>query len=435
MSFCASLKSAYCSRRRDRRGSSTKSLQAKFMQGVIAMTKFQKKAFERNAKKKSMLSRLSKQQAQLFTLLSARDWHDYRPKINPSTEGLLEDRDPEKAWNLVQDWTKHWSGQVSKGGLINFLSSGFEAHDVDEQPGGYTLFMFSPLADATPRSKKDRELAIRSVFGEGKVDDETVKYYLKNNLFLAKSLEQAERQIKTGVKFLEKITHKDSIGTRGYSYGLKLVEQHRRLFDKALKRDRMFMVKFSYLLDRVFQNFVNRLGSFYQTKDPIRAARSHLRESMEEEIDDAMRGFTAGAYPNLSLPVIIMSPESNEEDASDGERRSLKKRKAPDADTTPADAPDWHTKNPSPGPAWGLPAGKSFSAFFNTRDEALRANFTDFPKFKHHRQSVVGPKPLCAKYQAAGRCRGGCPYAHVPPNNISPSKKDEVAARFKQIYS
>ena len=213
------------------------------------MTKFQKKAFERDAKKKSMLSRLSKQQAQLFTLLSARDWHDYRPKINPATEGLLGDRDPEKAWNLVQDWTHHWSGQVSKGDLVSFLSQGFEAHGVDDQPGGYTLVMFSPLADARPRSKKDRELAIRSVFREGKVDEETVKYYLKNNLFLAKTLEQAERQIKTGVKFREKLTHRDSIGTRGHTYGLKLIEQHRRLFDKALKHDRIFMVKFVYLLD------------------------------------------------------------------------------------------------------------------------------------------------------------------------------------------
>jgi hypothetical protein len=405
------------------------------MQGVIAMTRYQKKAFERDAKKKSMLSRLSKQQAQLFTLLSARDWHDHRPKINPSTEGLLEDRDPEKAWNLVQDWTRHWSGQVSKGGLINFLSSGFEAHDVDEQPGGFTLFMFSPLADAKPRSKKDRELAIRSVFGEGKVDDETVKYYLKNNLFLAKTLEQAERQIKTGVKFLEKITHKDSIGTRGYTYGLRLVEKYRRLFDKALKRDRMFMVKFSYLLDRVFQNFVNRLGSYYQTRDPIRAARSDLRESMEEEIDGAMRGFTAGAYPNLSLPVIIMSPESNEEEASDSDKKIPKKRKSPDAETKAEDAPGWHTKNPSPVQAWCLPSGKNFSEFFNTRDEALKANFTGFPKFKHHRKSVVGPKPLCAKYQAVGKCRGGCPYAHVSPASMSPANKEDVSSRFKNIYN
>ena len=50
----------------------------------------------------------------------------------------------------------------------------------------------------------------------------------------------------------------------------------------------MFIVKFIYLLDRVFQNFVNRLGSFYQTRDPIRTAKSRLRESMEGEIDDAM---------------------------------------------------------------------------------------------------------------------------------------------------
>jgi hypothetical protein len=405
------------------------------MQGVIAMTRFQKKAFERDNKKKSMLSRLSKQQAQLFTLLSARDWHDYRPKINQATEGLLEDRDPEKAWNLVQDWTRHWSGQVSKGGLISFLSQGFEAHDVDEQPGGFTLFMFSPLADARPRSKKDKELAIRSVFGEGKVDEETVKYYLKNNLFLAKTLEQGERQIKTGVKFLEKLTHRESIGTRGHTYGLKLIEQYRRIFDKALKRDRMFMVKFIYLLDRVFQNFVNRLGSFYQTKDPIRAARSRLRESMEEEIDDAMRGFAAGAYPNLSLPVVIMSPDSHDDDASDGDKKPPgKKKKPPDTDPAPADVPDWHTKNPSQVQAWCLPSGKNFSDFFNTRDEALKANFTDFPKFKHHRKSVVGLKPLCAKYQVAGRCRGGCPYAHVPPGNMNPAKKEEVTARFKQIY-
>jgi hypothetical protein len=250
------------------------------------MTRFQKNAFKRDAKKKSMLSHLSKQQAQLFTLLSARDWLDYHLKINPLTEGLLEERDPEKA--------EHWSCQVSKGGLINFLSSGFEAHDMDEQPGaGYTLFMFSPLANAKPRSK--RELVIRSVFGKGKVDSGIVKYYLKNNLTLAKTLKQAKRQIKTGVIFLKKITHKDSIGTRGYTSGLKLVEQHQHLFDKALKRYRMFMVKFSYLLDQVFQNFVNRLGSFYQARDPIRSARSHLRKSMEEEINNAMRGFTAGA--------------------------------------------------------------------------------------------------------------------------------------------
>jgi hypothetical protein len=186
----------------------------------------------------------------------------------------------------------------------------------------------------------------------------------------------------------------------------------------------------------VFQNFVNRLGSFYQTKDPIKSARSRLRESMEEEIDDAMRGFAAGAYPNLSLPVVIMSPDSNKDDTSNGDKKPPgKKKKSPDADSAPSDVPDWHTKNPSQVPSWCLPSGKNFSEFFNTRDEALKANFTDFPKFKHHRKSVVGLKPLCAKYQVAGKCRGGCPYAHVLPSNMSPAKKEEVTARFKQIYN
>jgi hypothetical protein len=205
---------------------------------------------------------------------------------------------------------KHWSGQVSKGGLINFLSSGFEAHDIDEQPGGFTLFMF------LPRSKKDRELAIRSVFGEGKVDDNTVKYHMKNILFLAKTMEQGERQIKTGIKFLEKLTYRDSIGTYGFAYGLWLIEHHRRLFDKALKHDRIFIVKFIYLLDQVFQNFVNCLRSFYRTCEPICAAKSDLQESIQQEIDDAMRVFTAGAYPNLSLPVIILNSDPGSKDAS-----------------------------------------------------------------------------------------------------------------------
>jgi hypothetical protein len=69
------------------------------------------------------------------------------------------------------------------------------------------------------------------------------------------------------------------------------------------------------------------------------------------------------------------------------------------------------------------------------RDEALKANFMDFPKFKHRHKSVLGPRPLCNKYQATGKCQGGCPYIHMPPGNMAPSKKNEMLARFKQIYS
>jgi len=65
------------------------------------MTKYQKKAYKWEAKKKLMPSRLSMQQTQLFMLVSAQDWDNYHPHIKVLTEGLLEDRDLEKAWNLV----------------------------------------------------------------------------------------------------------------------------------------------------------------------------------------------------------------------------------------------------------------------------------------------------------------------------------------------
>ena len=87
--------------RQGRRSNPTDCLQAQYMQGVITMTKYQKKAYKWEAKKKLMPSRLSMQQTQLFMLVSAQDWDNYHPHIKVLTEGLLEDRDLEKAWNLV----------------------------------------------------------------------------------------------------------------------------------------------------------------------------------------------------------------------------------------------------------------------------------------------------------------------------------------------
>jgi hypothetical protein len=156
---------------------------------------------------------------------------------------------------------------------------------------------------------------------------------------------------------------------------------------------------------------------------------------MENEIDDATRGFTAGAYPNLSLPVIIMSPGSHNKGLSDWDKKpsATKKRMSVGGDGM-TDAPEWWMKNPSLVSAWSLPVRKNFFDFFNTRNSALKSNLTDFPKFKHHKKNV-SLKPLCTKYQTAGKCRDGCPYAHVPPSNMDPMKKAEVSAQLLSIYS
>jgi hypothetical protein len=139
----------------------------------------------------------------------------------------------------------------------DFLSKGFRASDVDESPGGFTAFIFSSIDIDKKVSRKDRELAIRSVFGENTVTDEVVKYYAKNDLFLAASYDDAKNQLRTCLKCLEKLTYRGSIGTEGYSYGADLLAKHRRKFMKEAQRDPQIYIKFVYMLDRVFQNFVS----------------------------------------------------------------------------------------------------------------------------------------------------------------------------------
>ena len=335
-------------KRRSRRSgsSSSEDLRVEMMQSLVEMNRFQKKAYKRDSRKKSMLNRLPEEQVKLYTLLSARDWHDRRPKMNSFTEDLLSDRDPERAWNHLETISRDWPGEVSKTGLIHFLSRGFRASDVDESPGGFTAFMFSSVDVDKKVSRKDRELAIRSVFGEDTVTDEVVRYYAKNDLFLAASYEDTKNQLRTCLKCLEKLTYRGSIGTAGYSYGIDLLSKHRRKFMKESKRDPQIYIKFVYMLDRVFQNFISRLGSFYRDRDPIPSAKGSLRGSMQADIDQALGGFDSGVIPNLSLPEVISNHSPPENLIPD-------KPKKPEGRTLPDDLvnpPPWWSESRRVGP-------------------------------------------------------------------------------------
>jgi hypothetical protein len=403
------------------------------MQSLVEMNRFQQKAYKRDSRKKSMLNRLPDEQVKLYTLLSARDWHDRKPKINGFTEDLLSDRDPERAWNHLETVSRDWPGEVSKTGLIHFLSKGFRASDVDESPGGFTAFMFSSVDVDRKVSRKDRELAIRSVFGEDTVTDEVVRYYAKNDLFLAVSYEDAKNQLRTCLKCLEKLTSKGSIGTDGYSYGIDLLSRHRRKFMKESRRDHQIYIKFVYMLDRVFQNFISRLGAFHRERDPIQKAKGSLRGSMRADIDQALGGFDSGVIPNLSLPEVISN--SSHEEPAPGAKKPEKGKGTAGANKTPddlTDAPSWWSENPEKVPDWKVPTGKIYRDFFTPEH---KANFTNWPKFKHHRHpKVPDQKPLCIKYQSFGSCRAGCRLAHVKPSSMDPDAKALVAARFKEIF-
>ena len=80
------------------------------IQGVTALTRGQLEASERERKKSSVLSRLSRRQTFLFDALSASDWRDKNPKRTKEADMILEDRDVERNWNLLIDLTEKWPG-------------------------------------------------------------------------------------------------------------------------------------------------------------------------------------------------------------------------------------------------------------------------------------------------------------------------------------
>jgi hypothetical protein len=116
-------------RSRERRGhygekSEDNNLNAVMMKNLTAITALHLKRDAKEDKKKSMLSGLAPEAAKLFKLLSARDWDDSNPRINPFVQELLSDKDTQQASGIMQTQTKRWAGEISDKGLLASFASG-----------------------------------------------------------------------------------------------------------------------------------------------------------------------------------------------------------------------------------------------------------------------------------------------------------------------
>ena len=272
------------------------------MRNLTAITDQQLKRDTKEDKKKSMLSRLLPEAAKLFDLLSAKDWSNSRPKMNPFMKDLCSDKDSQRALRIMRTATKKWSSLVSEKGLLAFFANGFAATEIQESPGGFTIFMFRPITAPRPTSRKDRRQQVKSMFGSTELDDEAIKYYAESNFFLRVTLTDLEEQIYTALKCLELFAVREGIAAEGFEHGLRMIQKFRRLFKNFLPIDSLFAIKFAYLLGRVFQNFVDELGKFYQDERPISRARRTLKGSQKEAIKRAMIGYEVSTIPRLFLP-------------------------------------------------------------------------------------------------------------------------------------
>jgi hypothetical protein len=230
----------------------------------------------------------------------------------------------------------------------------------------------------------------------------------------------------TCIRCLELFTDRKGIATAGFEYGLQILQKDRRLFKNFLGRDPLFGVKFAYLLDRVFQNFVNKLRNFYSDERPIQRSQRRLKHYQRDSIDRALMEYNVSSIPNLYLhsSLTVQAPE-------DKPPASERKTRGDDREKDPA----WWSRNPNSVPSWGIPAGKKYAEFYDLRDPALKENTLEWPKFPHHKTPRSKTKPLCVRYQAVGQCNAKCFMAHVDPAQVEASVKTSLNTRFRSVYA
>jgi hypothetical protein len=392
---------------------------------------------QREEKKSSMISRLSEEQSDLFTLLSAQDWSDHHPRLSAFASQLLSDKDPWKAHSLITSETRSWRGMVCKRGITQFFCMGYAAVDVNVRPGGFTIFMFRPKSVGNTQSQSTMKQAVRAIFGDQKVDDDTVSYFAQNELYLADSIDNLETQLDTCVRFLDLITAERGIASEGYARGLRLLRKDRMAFETLQTKDHLFAVKVAYLLDRIFQTFVNTLSESRSEAIPIQAAKRHLKYLQEEEVNGALTQIRYGMAPNIQLPASITegndpsdeptnearTPNQNEGRATN---QAAKKRKKETADSKTKETDLNHAREP----AWTLPQGQRYGEFFNPA--RTPENTKNWPVLQHH--SEARKAAMCMRFQCDGKCTKGCPFAHVNPDVIPSEIRETITARLKKIY-
>jgi hypothetical protein len=110
------------------------------------------------------------------------------------------------------------------------LNTGYAATDVNIQPGGFTIFMFCPKTTSTSIARSTVEQNIRSMFEDGHLNDDTIKYFAKHEFYLADSVENLEIQLNTCVKFLDLMTVPKGIASEGFARGLRNLKTYRSAF-------------------------------------------------------------------------------------------------------------------------------------------------------------------------------------------------------------
>lgn len=389
---------------------------------------------KKSDKAKSMFSKMAEDDERLFDLLAAEDWDDDYPQMSSFMMRIVKDKDVSVAWQSIRKATVDWPGFISEKQVVKFFRTGYLATDIDTCPGGFTLFMFRPTDHPVARSSKEGQNLLRSMFGESKLDDETIKFFAESEFFIASKLAELEDQIVMGIKTMDLFTRPKSIGSDALRYGLKLLQDNRPMFARFFKEDPLFGARYAQLLDKVTQAFAKSLAAYAHRKYPIRSAKRTLRYFAKAQIKDCMRGFRMGVAPNLILPPeLTISPNLGTAGrAGDTQGGRPARKPHQDKEREGQNEPTWWSSNPQMVAEWGIPEGKRFGDFFDSKNTDTKENLKGWPKFKHHRLDTQ--RPMCLKYQSTGRCKGKCYMSHTNPSTMEEETRRAITTKYKLVY-
>jgi hypothetical protein len=153
---------------------------------------------------------------------------------------IVRGMDVSVAWQTIRKAMVDWPGFISQKQLVKFFRTGYLATDINSCPGGFALFMFRPTDHPVARSAKEGQNLLRSMFGEAKLHDKTIKCFSESEFFIALNPAELEDQIAMGIKTMDLFTRPKSIRSDGLRYRLKLLQLNRPMFGCFFREDPLF---------------------------------------------------------------------------------------------------------------------------------------------------------------------------------------------------
>jgi hypothetical protein len=76
-------------------------------------------------------------------------------------------------------------------------------------------------------------LSTLAMFRHTKLDNKSVKYFAKQDFFLAENLADLEEQLRTTLDFLTLLSWKGSMAAKAYTYGLQFINKNCQVYESC----------------------------------------------------------------------------------------------------------------------------------------------------------------------------------------------------------